>query len=92
MHRDINILLIYVSGLMAAHLEGSGSPADLTSWSATGKTQLTCVSDLSCGIAKTSFASLAILLLKFNPFRYPTSEKMVDNVVLVWDLPCKDEL
>ena len=77
---------------MAAHLEGSGSPADLTSWSATGKIQLTCVSDLSCGIAKTSFASLAILLLKFNPFRHPTSEKMVDNVVLVWDLPGKDEL
>ena len=76
---------------MAAHLEGSGSPAGLPSWSATGKIQLTCVSDLSCGIAKTSFASLAILLLKFNPFRDPT-EKMVDNVVLVWDLPGKDEL
>ena len=77
---------------MAAHLEGSGSPAGLPSWSATGKIQLTCVSDLSCGIAKASFASLAILLLKFNPFRHPTGEKIVDNVVLVWDLPGKDEL
>ena len=77
---------------MAAHLEGSGSPAGLPSWSATGKIQLTCVSDLSCGIAKTLFASLAILLLKFNPFRDPTGKKMVDNVVLVWDLPGKDEL
>ena len=81
LHLDINFLLIYVSGLMATHLEGSGSPADLPSCSATGKILLTCVSELSCGIAKTSSALLAILLLKFNSFRDLTGETMVDNVV-----------